>query len=538
MLWGGRPGGLSVNVPRLRAPREDGGVLAEPPLEQVGKLLARNHDELSAARLELLGKPIAALRRLAQANAWEAARQYHADAGEPLPAAPVEGQNWLLAGHQPELFHPGVWAKNFALKGLAERHAAFSLNLVVDNDAAKAPLLHVPNGRHVASIPYDHWQGNSPYEERAVLDEALFASLPARTQPFVATWPFTPMLPAFWQEVLRHVQRTPLLGERLAAARRTFERQWGCLQAEVPLSRICQGEAFAWFACHLLLNAARLRQVYNDAVHAYRRRYGLRSTFHPVPDLAEEGEWLELPMWGWRAGQHRRARLFVRQTPTELQLRAGKDAWPMLALGDPNRLVAQWRALEPRGFKVRTRALTTTLYARLMLGDLFIHGIGGAKYDELADALIERFFDCPVPGFLVLTATRLLPLPRFDATPESCRELARKHRDLWYNPQRHFPGELPPAAQRLVREKQAWIARVGTTHAERRERFRKLRALNEQLRPFLQAEEQHLAEERDQCRDRLAVNQVSGRRDYAFCLYPAERLQELYQGLLHHDSRD
>jgi hypothetical protein len=526
-----------VNVPRLRAPREDGGVLAEPPLEQVGNLVARNRRELAAAKVELLGKPLVALRRLAQANAWQAASRYHAEAGEPLPAAPIDGQSWLLAGHQPELFHPGVWAKNFALKGLANSHAAFSLNLVVDNDAAKAPLLHVPNGPHVASIPYDHWQGESPYEERTILDEALFASLPVRSQPFTATWAFTPLLPVFWQEVLRHRQRTPLLGERLAAARRTFERQWGCLQAEVPLSRICQGEAFAWFACHLLLNAARLRQEYNDAVHAYRRRYGLRSAFHPVPDLAEEGEWLELPLWGWRAGQHRRARLFARQTPFELQLRAGNDAWPTLALGDPERLVAQWQALEPGGFKVRTRALTTTLYARLLLGDLFIHGIGGAKYDELADALIDRFFGCPVPGFLVLTATRLLPLPRFDVTVESCRNLTREHRDLWYNPQRHFPGELPPVARKLVLEKQAWIGRGGATHAQRRERFARLRALNEQLRPFLQKEEQALAMERDQCRDRLGVNQVLGRRDYAFCLYPAEALQELYRGLLQHEPR-
>jgi hypothetical protein len=527
-----------VNVPRLRAPREDGGVLAEPPLEQVGSLLARNHQELSTAKLELLGKPFAALRRLAQANAWDAVRRYHAEGGEPLPAAPVEGQRWLLAGHQPELFHPGVWAKNFALKGLATMYAAFSLNLVVDNDAAKPPLLHVPNGRHAALIPYDHRQGDSPYEERSVLDEALFASLPARTQPFVANWPFTPLLPTFWQEVRRQEQRTRLLGERLAGARRALERQWGCLQAEVPLSRICQGEGFAWFACHLALNAAQLRQEYNGAVHAYRRRYGLRNASHPVPDLAEEGEWLELPLWGWRAGEHRRARLFVRQAATELQLRAGNDTWPALKSDDPQRLVAQWQALEPGGFKVRTRALTTTLYSRLLLGDLFIHGIGGAKYDELADALIERFFGCPVPGFLVLTATRLLPLPRFDVTPDSCRELGRAHRDLWYNPQRHFNGELPPAARDLVLEKQAWIGRVGATHGERRERFARLRALNEQLRPFLQEEAQRLAGERDQCRDRLTVNQISERRDYAFCLYPAERLQELYQGLLHHEPGD
>lgn len=520
-----------MSLPRLRAPREDGGVLAEPPLEQVGDLLARNHHDLASTSLELLDKPFASLRALARTNAWDAVRRYNAEADEPMPAAPVEGQRWLLAGHQPELFHPGVWAKNFALKGLAQRHGAFSLNLVVDNDAARSPLLHVPAGDHVASVPYDHWQGESPYEERNVLDEALFASLPARAQPYFADWSFQPLLPGFWAEVLQQGKRTPLLGERVAAARRSFERRWGCAQAELPISRLCQGEAFAWFACHLLLNAGPLRQVYNEVVHDYRQRHGLKNPYHPVPDLSAEGDWCELPLWAWRTGQKRRARLFVRHTATEQQLRAGDESWPALPLlGGPQRLIQRWLELESRGYKIRTRALTTTLYARLLLGDLFMHGIGGGKYDELTDGLIARFFHCPVPGFLILTATRLLPLPQFPVTAESCRQRAREHRDLWYNPQRHLPEGMPPPVHYLLRAKDAWVRRECATHAERRERFQHLRELNERIRPFLHAEEERLRWERDQCRACLRINEARGRRDYAFCLYPEESLRELFRG--------
>src|SRR5205085_11290896 len=116
---------------------------------------------------------------------------------------------------------------------------------------------------------------------------------PAGAPRYTASGPFEPLLPSYWREVIRHRERTPLLGERLAAGRRALERRWGLVQAEVPLSRICQGEAFAWFAGHLLVNAPRLLGVYNGAVHDYRRRYGLRSTYHPVPDLAAEGDWFE-----------------------------------------------------------------------------------------------------------------------------------------------------------------------------------------------------------------------------------------------------
>ena len=44
----------------------------------------------------------------------------------------------FLAGHQPQLFHPGVWFKNFALDRLARRHGAVAVNLVVDSDTIKS----------------------------------------------------------------------------------------------------------------------------------------------------------------------------------------------------------------------------------------------------------------------------------------------------------------------------------------------------------------------------------------------------------------
>ena len=317
-----------MSVHDLQAPKEDGAILAYPPLEKVGRLLEENRRLLSALRLDILGQTYQSIRLLARRHVLDAARQYLTAAGEPVPAS--SGDAIFLAGHQPDMFHPGVWAKNFALNGLARKHGGAALNLVVDNDAARSPLLHVPAGAHVASVPYDHWQGESPYEERNVLDEALFASLPARAQPYFAEWSFEPLLSSFWAEVLRQGKCTPLLGARIAAARRSFERRWGCAQAEVPISRLCQGEAFAWFACHLLVNAGPLRQVYNDVVHDYRLRHGLKNPYHPVPDLAEEDDWCELPFWAWRTGQKRRARLFVRHTATEQQLRAGDESWPSL----------------------------------------------------------------------------------------------------------------------------------------------------------------------------------------------------------------
>src|SRR5262249_60155858 len=128
--------------------------------------------------------------------------------------------------------------------------------------------------------------------EYAVRDEAMFASLPQRVRP---GWDFEPLLREFWQVAVETGQRTPLLGDRLAAARRAIERRWGCHNYEGPVSAVCQTEPFAWFACDLLTHLPRLHPAYNDSVRDYRARYGLRSTSHPVPDLATEGHSLAAP---------------------------------------------------------------------------------------------------------------------------------------------------------------------------------------------------------------------------------------------------
>lgn len=518
---------------RLRVPAEDGAIVAEPSLAEAGEILADNTRRLEAVDCDILGRPLAELRGGAQADAVARAYVYLQQAGEPVAAIPDQGP-LILAGHQPELFHPGVWAKNFALAGLARRHQAIPFNLVVDNDIVKPTMLHLPDqtaGRwHLASLPFDNWAAEVPYEERTVRDEALFASLPQRADQLTRSWNFMPMLPGFWEEVSRQAKRTPMLGERLASARRTLERQWGCHNFELPLSALCQIEVFAWFACHILVNLPGFQDIYNRAVADYRRRAGIRDRNHPVPDLVQDGSWREAPFWAWQAGQQRRRRLFARPVKGRLELRAGEEAWPSLPVrGRWEDTIASWQDLQAQGFKIRSRALTTTLFARLFLGDLFIHGIGGGKYDELTDAICKRFYQFEPPAYLVLSATLLLPLPAFPIRAAEREGLARELRDLHYNPQRHLRTGVSPA---LVAEKEACIASHPGTRAQRRERFQAIRTLNEQLRPFV-AEQAYLAFKDLHAADRqLQANAVMTRRDYPFCLFPETKLRPFCQQFL------
>ena len=519
-----------MNVHHLRAPQEDGALLAHPPLDQVGRCLEDNHRIVHTQDRDLLGKALVSLRDQARNDVLRAARAYLQEAGQEPPSA--SAGPLLVSGHQPELFHPGVWIKNFALAGLARRHSGTALNLIVDNDTPKNTLLRLPGEGHVVQLPYDHWQREVPFEEYRVRDEKLFRALPEAAAPSLRRWPFQPMLADFWNEVMRQGERTQLVGERFVAARRTWEQRWNCHNLEVPLSRVCEADAFAWFVCHLLANLDRFQETYNGAVQAYRKRYRMRSRNHPVPDLARADDWLEAPFWIWQVEQKRRRRLFVRRSAHGLEIRGEPECGPPLVMSsNPQAFLAQWHELRARGYKVRSRALTTTLFARLFLSDLFLHGLGGGKYDELNDNIVRLFYGWEPPGYVVLTGTLLLPFPGAANAGNGRPDLKTLGRDLRWNPQRHLT-QASAEARALAEQKRHWIEKTSSSPEEKRRRFEALRRLNQRLWPFVEGEDEKVRAELDLDRRAARVHQIRSRRDYAFCLYPEERLQRFCTQLL------
>lgn len=539
-----------MSLPPIRAPREHGAVFALPPLAEAGQLIAANRS-FPASWQEL--------RSQARRETLVAAMQYLRDAGEPNPEP--RSDSLLLAGHQPELFHPGVWVKNFALHGLANRLGLTPLNLVIDTDTAKWPALHVPvldattsevpanfvdepfaplpqlgHPRplaHLARVPLDEWKGDIPYEERHVANEELFHSIADRIGELTSNWPFQPMLSEFWDEVLCAAQRTNLLGERLAAARRAVERRWGCANLEAPMSRVCGTASFAKFVGHLLQGLSDFHTAHNSALTDYRARHGIASRNRPVAELAREGDWLEAPLWAWKRSASHRQRLFVRATDAGFELRAGEERWPSLP-ADADGLQRIWREMAEDGLKIRSRALTTTMFARLFLGDAFIHGIGGAKYDELNDEIIRRFYRIEPPKYMVLSATLLLPFPHYAADPAAISRLTRERRDRWYNPARHLANEerRQPAIRELLAERTNWLQRGRESKAARQARYRAFRQINHRLREAARTQQQQVTRQLLLAKQHVEANEVLGRRDFAFCLYPEEMIKPFCQRFL------
>ncbi len=442
----------------------------------------------------------------------------------------------FLAGHQPELFHPGVWFKNFALGDLSRRYGAAAVNLVIDSDTLKSTSLSVPCGTpaepHRDSVLFDRPEGRIPFEERPIFDESLFCNFGRRVKKRIATLVPDPLIERYWPMVVERARHVDRLGYCLAQARHQLEGQWGLQTLELPQSAVCDSEPFHWFMVHLFAQIEHFRECYNQAVQEYRRANGIRNTGHPVPDLAADGPWLEAPLWIWNVRQTRRRRVFVCRRGGEIIVSDRAGAEIRLPLGrddDASDAVVRLMSWSRQGVKIRSRALVTTLWARLALSDLFLHGIGGAKYDQVTDRLIEMFFGLSPPEIMVLSATLYLPVPRPANPAEQLRTVRRQLRDLSYHPETYLRDAATlnddSAMAALVAEKQRWID-APATNDNAYARWKALGRINNDLQPWVAARRQQLLDQKAQTERALRHDKVLGSREYGFCLFPEAYLQE------------
>jgi hypothetical protein len=529
---------------RLRTPANDGGILLEPPKGASASLLHANQSLLADWDYDFQGRSARVLRAMVRAEVIKRARDFLSRHGvdpplNSLPAPELPSFPLVVTGHQPELFHPGVWIKNFAAAALARANGGAGLNLIIDSDIPKASSIQVPRLQEghldLERVEFDRWGGDTPYEDLRVQEEDRLSSFPARVRQSVSDLVADPLLDQFWPRVLARRGTVLTLGSRFALARREVEATWGRHNLELPQSAVCQTEGFLWFACHILAQLPRYQQVYNSALAEYRAARRIRSKNHPVPALARLGDWLEAPFWVWRAEEPRRRALLARQRGRVMELRiAGEEsAFIELVLGPESEAccaVERLRGLAESSVRLRTRALTTTMFARFLLADLFIHGLGGSKYEELGDEIARRFFGVEPPGFMTLSMTLWLGLASDAARNQDLVSINQQLRDLTYNPDRHLDEPYSETIRNLIRAKLQAIAGPVSSRQQRVTRFWAIRGCNEALEPWVRVQRTQLLQLQASMMQRIRSGQIARNREFAAVLHSAPRLREILVG--------
>lgn len=450
----------------------------------------------------------------------------------------------VQTGHEPILYHPGIWVKNYLTQYLVKKlGGGIGVNMIVDNDACNMGFMYVPilseKSASVGKVALVRNKDYVAYEEIVFDDFGIIHQFKGevinllsknilREDIKTTMEDMQDMFGQFINRIGEYYQQgcSDMVG-LLTAARRSLEEDYGIDNLEMPVSRMCGTDGFYHFLLHILFEAERFAKIYNEKLAEYRRIHKIRSKANPLPDLNISRDSIEIPFWVWRAGGQR-AKCYMVNEGEDIKITDGAEVLVTLKKGDDViNNITRLKILTEAGIKIRPRAITTTMFSRLFFADVFIHGIGGAKYDTITDEIIKEFFGIDPPGFVTISATLYVPLDAYDLDIKVLQELLRTVRDMRYNPEQYASKETQrePAFMNRVREKQRLLKMMTVGNAdEKRRYFSQIKELNKLMITQINPELKKKQKEIRIVRDKLVYNEVVRFREYPVCLYPMKVL--------------
>lgn len=541
----------------FEVPQENKQIFLSPSVDKISSLLEENKNIFSQYSFKILNQPFKEVREKSRKRVVKEAlrfsKKFDPDIGEKINPA---YQYIIQSGHQPLFFHPGIWIKNIFLNELLKSplpDKSLGLNIILDNDICKDLNL---------SLPVLSSNGNLKLEKVNFLSSALAPNLPFEEYPC----PSLELISKFNQDIIcklkslksenknilnyfkyfaqclenssrlcsRNYTRVNL-GEFLGLARHLYEQEIEPAYLEIPFSQICDSDEFLSFFLEIIKNIKSFSKIYNNKLDEYRKLFKIRNRAQPSPNLIIKENLIEVPFWIWKEGDQRR-NIFILREKEKNYLYNNSYGKIFLMEEDGLKSLSLLKTfLKEKKLKIRPKALLLTLYNRLFISDLFIHGLGGAKYDLVTDEIIRDFFKVEPPHFLVISCTLYLDFKSSPASSDyKISLLKKKIRDLEFNPERYVDelsltkkeknqiGELIVKKTELIKKIKKTLSPI-----EKRKNSEEIRTINnfivEKIIPLKYELNKKIEEEEE----RIRKSKIYHFREFPYCFFSAKTLRNL-----------
>lgn len=613
-----------------KVPKNNKEVFIDPPISSIPDLVQENRRKIRGYRFEINTVPFQVLRdkirnellhravkytgkikslfrndgselplhtqnTVLQDVSWQINHGRILRKGSVLDYDSIKNMPIIQTGHEPVLYHPGIWIKNHLIQHLSEKLNGIGINMIVDNDACNMGFMYVPvfftEPAAIQKVSFIKSKEKVAYEEikfddlrillrfkeevmallRENIDKGLMTHLfQAVTKISSDSFCYTTReyektkrgncCSSFWRKfgeknipgtrgkmtfenmlvsferfmgsiTERHRRGCVDMVELLTTARSALEEEFSLDNLEVPVSWMCDTEGFYHFLMHILCEADRFAAIYNEKLAEYRTLHKIRSNANPLPDLKITGNLVELPFWVWKAGGQR-DKCYLLSDDEFIKVKDGSDILITLRKDDSTlKSISRLKTLMENQIKIRPRAITTTMFSRLFFSDIFIHGIGGARYDTITDEIIREFFHVDPPDFVTISATLFLPFNTFDLNHSTLQIMQHGLRDMHYNPERYASLEIQNDAEFVckLKEKQRLLDAMSASNKEKRRWcFHQIKELNKSMLNQIHTKFLEKQREIDTIARALAYNEVARFREYPIGIYPMEILKEYF----------
>jgi len=294
-----------------------------------------------------------------------------------LAGANETGSRRIFAtGHQIEFFHPGILFKETEAARLAREWGGIAITFVLDNDPASIrldyPLFEISPQKTLFEKKSIHL-GNCFFKIDSLNIEEIKSELlkvlsSIKNKSSHYQHEIIPHLNNSINIIIRNISSAKNLTELITESRIENLQQTGSKIHSVYISDLIHMKAWKFFTELIIDDIKHFRLIYNNSVANYRKLHKIKNHAQPVPDLKED----EFPFWTYYPETSKRTKSTSENITSGILL---------------------------------PRAITLSLFFRIFACDLFIHGAGGGKYDEVTSTILADFFHIPHTGFLIRTAT-------------------------------------------------------------------------------------------------------------------------------------
>ncbi len=483
---------------KFRVPSADEEILLHPSRDGARQLVQGNHSLLESLDFEVAGKSFLELRHAARHRlAHRAGVRFSEDV------------RIIVGAHQPGFHGPGILYKHTILENLAPGN--LSVNLVVDSDVSPGVSAGIP-----------HFQG-----QRIGLKEVLIFPNPSGLCFEALYCPPREFVDERYEEIEKLLHslgvrdivesfrrfrsihdRVYMEGETAARILTEYRRRYYPTPHvhEMLISTLTSSEEFGAYACDIIERTEEFYDAYNQSLHQHRRLHHIRSRANPFPDLVQEGELRELPFWRMDRGGVRH-RLYAGGTAGNRFVVSESDSDKVPVNG----------AASLSCLRLRPRAVSLTMFLRMFVADLLVHGVGGGNYDRVTDRIIEDYYGVSPPSYLVCSRTKFLLGDALSDLETEASQLERKLRRMRNSPEGFAPVEDTLAAD--VRRILSGL--TGKPSAAEHATLSDLRGiLLERIAPQITLAESELADIGESLRSRMTFH----RRDLPYFLYARNQL--------------
>lgn len=459
-----------------------------------------------------------------RAKCLEQASKYMNSIGLSAPSLNRESP-LLIAGHQPYFFHPGVFFK-YALLARSAQDGFCPLFISVDTEPCEGFPAKMPsfNGRYSRSdllmSPSDVgvFYQNAPADKNSI---EFFKQTAIKRLSSLPEEPFR-----YGVEFLRNELKQPLpekMRDAMVVLRRRYAGDWQKEVLELPLSHLCDTPEFYEFAFHLLLRAGDVRKTFNSVLADYRKEHRIRSNANPFPDLLVNGDGRVETLF-WISSGEKRAPLFVGPVNGGIKFSSGGK---LVEVATADRLM---QACRSRNVNIWPRAVSLSLMLRLFLGDLFIHGIGGAKYDRITDKLIKPFYGIDSPR--IVTASCTPEIPGLEKPANRLEELEQTARRMEFHPEFFLTDKnKTPETAESIKIKKMLVEEIKKGGADKKSIGLEIKKINAKLDKALLPLKAELAKKIETARAERNRHEILADRELPYFLYSPQVLERFVKDM-------